>query len=160
MKTYDHIVRFSLLVIAVIVGFFIIRAYMLPESFGTHGSYSYAYYRAESVNEQAALPAIHQGTEHCSACHVPQAALLAADSHANVNCESCHGSFKAHNNNTMDRMAIADTTEACLVCHLRLAARPGAFPQIDNFAAHLADQGETLTPDMSCSDCHDPHAPM
>jgi hypothetical protein len=31
MKTYDHIIRFALLIIVVIVGFFIVRSYMVPE---------------------------------------------------------------------------------------------------------------------------------
>ena len=75
MKTYDHIIRFSLLIIVVILGFFIVRTYMVPDTFGVHGSYTYAYYRAESETEQAARPAVYQGTEHCSACHATQAAL-------------------------------------------------------------------------------------
>jgi hypothetical protein len=160
MKTYDHIIRFALLIIVVIVGFFIVRSYKVPESFGNHGSYTYAYYRADSKIEQAAHTVVYQGTEHCSSCHAPQAADLAEGTHAALDCESCHGSFKAHNNNTTDRMAISDPIDTCMLCHEALNARPAEFPQIDSFAAHLSEQDETLQPDMSCADCHDPHVPM
>jgi len=160
MKTYAHIIRFSLLIILVIIGFFIVRSYMVPESFGTHGSYTYAYYRADSKNEQAALPTVYQGSEQCADCHAPQAAALAAATHAALDCESCHGSFKAHNNNTIERMAVADETKTCLLCHAELSARPSTFPQISTFEAHMTDQGDTLLPDMSCTTCHDPHEPM
>ena len=160
MKTYDHIIRFTLLIIVVILGFFIFRTYMVPDSFGIHGSYTYAYYRAESENEQANKPAVFQGTEHCSACHAPQAVTLSDGKHAALDCESCHGAFKAHNNNTRERMAISDSVETCMICHERLNARPTDFPQISSFAAHVAEQGETMLPDMNCTTCHDPHTPM
>ncbi len=160
MKTYDHIIRFTLLAIVVILGFFIVRSFLVPDSFGVHGSYTYAYYRADSESEQADIPTVYQGPEHCSACHAPQAALLTANAHTELDCESCHGSFKAHNNNTKERMAISNPAENCLLCHAALDARPAEFPQIESFEAHLTDQGETLLPDMTCATCHDPHAPM
>jgi len=160
MKTYAHIIRFALLIIVVIIGFFIIQAYMVPDTFGVHGPYSYAYYRADSKAEQSALPVTYQGTEHCETCHAPQADIQKEGSHASLSCESCHGNFKAHNNNTKDRMAISDPVDNCMVCHEALNARPSEFPQINSFAAHLAEQDETLQPDMSCATCHDPHMPM
>ena len=160
MKTYNHIIRFALLIILVIIGFLIVRTSMVPDSFGNHGSYTYAYYRADSKDEQAALPAIYQGTEQCSSCHESQAAILADGTHAALDCESCHGSFKAHNNNTAERMTISDPVDACMTCHTRLNARPAEFPQINSFEAHLKDQGETILPGLTCSTCHDPHMPM
>ena len=160
MKTYDHIIRFSLLIIVVILGFFIVRTYMVPDTFGVHGSYTYAYYRADAKIEQAALSVVYQGTEHCSACHASQAVTLNDSGHAALACETCHGSFKAHNNNTRERMAISDVVDSCMLCHEALNARPDDFPQIPSFAAHLANQDETLLPDMNCATCHDPHAPM
>jgi len=160
MKTYDHIIRCTLLIIAVIIGFFIIRAWMVPDSFGIQGSYSYAYYRANSAAEQAARPTVYKGAAHCSACHEPQASMLQANAHADLDCESCHGSFTAHNNNTRGRMAASNTVDACMLCHAALDARPAQFPHIESLAAHTAEQGETLRPGMTCTDCHDPHAPM
>ncbi len=160
MKAYDHIIRFALLITAVIAGFFIIRARLVPESFGVQGSYSYAFYRADSADEQAALPAVHQGSAHCSACHAPQASLRQTNAHAGLECETCHGSFKAHNNNTKERMAVSGSVDACMLCHAALTARPAQFPQIDSFSAHVAQQNETLLPGMTCVTCHDPHAPM
>ena len=160
MKTYDHIVRFTVLIIVVILGFCFVRSYLIPDSFGVHGSYTYAYYRADSESEQAALPIAYQGAQHCSACHAPQAAILKGSGHAALDCESCHGGFKAHNNNTLERMAIRDSVDTCMLCHEGLNARPTDFPQISSFAAHIADQGEILMPDMNCATCHDPHAPM
>lgn len=160
MKTYDHIIRFTILVIIVVLGFLIVRSSMVPESFGVHGSYTYAYYRAESENEQAARPIVYQDTQLCSSCHELQAATLSGGTHSTLNCESCHGNFKAHNNNTPERMAVTDTDETCLVCHAELSARPSTFPQISSFKDHMTEQGEELLPDMSCVTCHDPHEPM
>jgi hypothetical protein len=160
MKTYDHIVRFTVLIIVVILGFFFVRSYLIPDSFGVHGSYTYAYYRADSEKEQASLPVVYQGAQHCNACHAPQAAILKGSGHATLDCESCHGSFKAHNNNTRGRMAVSETDDACMTCHAGLAARPAGFPQIAGFAEHAADQGETLRAGMTCTTCHNPHAPM
>jgi len=160
MKAYDHIIRLTMFIIAVIIGFLIIRAGMVPDSFGVQGSYSYAYYRANSAIEQASLPVMHTGSEHCRACHEPQAAMLQDNAHAGLDCESCHGSFKAHNNNTKERMAVSDTVDTCMLCHATLEARPAQFPHIESLAAHTAEQGETLLPGMTCASCHDPHAPM
>jgi hypothetical protein len=86
--------------------------------------------------------------------------MLQANAHAGLDCESCHGNFKAHNNNTKERMAVSDTVDACMLCHASLDARPAQFPHIESFAAHAAEQGETLLPGMTCATCHDPHAPM
>jgi hypothetical protein len=133
---------------------------MVPDSFGMHGPYAYAYYRADAKSELASLPAIHQGTDHCSACHPPEATTLEDGDHAALDCESCHGGFKAHNNNTDKRMVVNDPTKSCMLCHARLNARPADFPQIESFAAHVEDQGETLQDDMNCVTCHDPHMPL
>ena len=160
MKKYDHIIRFALLLSIVIPVFLIARTYMIPESFGVHGSYTYAYYRADSTNDQASRPATYQGTGHCSTCHEPQNTALKDGAHDALDCESCHGGFKAHNNNTSQRMAISDPVAICMLCHAALNARPAEFPQIASFEKHIADQEETLLPDMKCATCHDPHAPM
>ena len=160
MKTYDHIIRFTILVVVVIIGFLIMRAYLVPDSFGVHGSYTYAYYRADSEREQAALPLIYQGAQHCSSCHAPHRTLLDRGAHAMLDCESCHGNFKAHNNNTKERMAVTDPVSTCMLCHERLAARPADFPQIDSFAEHVAEQGDRLRQDTTCTTCHIPHAPL
>ena len=160
MKTYDHIITFALLIIFIILGFLFVRPYMIPDSFGNHGSYTYAYYRADSKTEKAARAVVYQGTEHCATCHDSQAAAQQEGAHAALDCESCHGGFRAHNNNTSDRMAISDPINTCMVCHEALNARPSEFPQIDSFAAHLSEQDAMLEPDMSCADCHDPHMPM
>jgi hypothetical protein len=86
--------------------------------------------------------------------------MLQANAHAGLDCESCHGSFKAHNNNSKERMAVSGSDEACLLCHAELPARPAQFPQIGSLSAHVEQQNETLLPGMTCAACHDPHAPM
>ena len=161
MNHYSHAVRFAFLLVIIAALFFIVRAYLVPESFEINdGSYTYGYYRADSVKEQAALYPRHQGPEKCLSCHEEQYAALSDSSHTSVGCETCHGYWQAHNNNMKDEIIQDTSVTACMQCHEYLAARPAAFPQISDFKGHVLDQEETYTESMLCVECHDPHAPL
>ena len=41
MGHFNHIIRLCVVLIAVVIGFFIVRGFFVPESFGTYGSYQY-----------------------------------------------------------------------------------------------------------------------
>jgi len=69
MGHFNHIIRLCVVLIAVVIGFFIVRGFFVPESFGTYGSYQYGYHRGNSDAEQENMYALYQGTEKCAKCH-------------------------------------------------------------------------------------------
>jgi len=160
MKHYNHIIRFAIVLIIAVAGFFVMRGYLVQESFGIHGTYTYGYHRGNSDSEQAALPSLYQGPEKCKSCHEQQYTPWQAGAHAPVGCETCHGNWQAHNNNVKDKVQLTASIEACMLCHQQLGARPASFPQIPEIKAHVQEQDEEFSQGMSCSDCHDPHEPL
>ncbi|MCP4717557.1 MAG: hypothetical protein GY868_20745 [Deltaproteobacteria bacterium] len=160
MKHTGHIIRFIIILAVVGIAFIGVRSFLVPESFGIHGSYANGFHRGASDAEQAARPAQFQGTEKCSKCHEKQSALVSSASHATVPCETCHGPWMAHNNNTPETMKADGTIESCMLCHASLTARPADFAQIKNIQSHLTEQESEYEQGMTCLECHDPHEPM
>lgn len=160
MQSYSHVVRFAILLFIVILAFFAVRSFLIPPSFGISGSYTYGYHRAGSDNEQAILYARFQGSEKCRKCHAEQYQNWAGGGHVTIACETCHGSWQAHNNNTKDQVVKDRSIEACMLCHQQLAARPFEFPQVADIEKHAAEQKEELKPGMVCVDCHNAHVPL
>jgi len=159
MKHNGHIIRLVVVLAAVAIGFFAVRSFMVPDSFGIQGDYTYGYHRAASDMEQAARPAIYQGPGKCRNCHEEQYLLWEAGEHAAAGCETCHGSWEAHNNNTKGAMKAEGSIESCMICHAMLEARPASVKQIGGLEQHVADTGRQLEPDMNCVSCHNPHDP-
>jgi len=160
MRSYSHVVRCAILLLVVVLAFFAVRSLFIPPSFGISGSYTYGYHRADSDNEQAILYARFQGSEKCKTCHADEFQIWAGGGHVTVACESCHGSWQAHNNNTKGQIVRDKSIEACLLCHQQLAARPPEFPQVPDIGQHVAQHNEALQPGMVCVDCHNAHAPL
>lgn len=160
MKYYNHIIRFSIVLIIIIIGFFVVRSVMVPESFGIYGTYTYGYHRGKSDIEQKSIYALFQGSDKCKKCHTEEFDLCQNGDHTTLTCETCHGNWKAHNNNTKEQVIKDKSVEACMLCHQHLQARPAEFPQITGFTKHLADQDLEFEKGMLCLDCHDPHEPM
>jgi hypothetical protein len=159
MKHYNHVLRCAVIIGLAACVFLAVRSYLVPDSFGVHGSYTYGYHRAASDAEQATLPALYQGSDTCTSCHAAEHATWSGAGHAGVSCETCHGPWQAHNANTPDAMIADGSSDACLTCHGALPARPAAFPQIDSLEQHLREQRQDVTPEMTCTYCHHPHEP-
>lgn len=152
-RNYRHTVPvFVLLGIVVILGM-VAREFLVPASSGRYGNY-----RAEAVNDARAKPLSHVGHKACAECHGDIAKLRAKDVHAHVECESCHGVGAAHAADPEHPIAAPDGRGACLVCHRKLDARPGSFPQID-VAEHYKFLGVS-DPTVACTECHSPHEPL
>ena len=159
MNHTSHIIRFAVVLVAVIAGFFTLRSFLVPDSFGVQGDYKYGYHRGASDAEQAALPALYTGSGKCSQCHAAETAQWQAGKHAAVACETCHGNWQAHNNNTKDKAGKDNSVEACLLCHGALDARPSDFPQIADMKKHVEDGGGAYEKGMLCIGCHSAHSP-
>jgi predicted CXXCH cytochrome family protein len=106
-----------------------------------------------TVNAETwAIRPLRLAADGCVACHPSQAAQQAANRHAGIDCQTCHGPANGHPGTDPDAIVkIAEPTAAvCVQCHTQVEGRPTSFPQID-LATHWG--GGTL-----CLRCHDPHA--
>jgi hypothetical protein len=160
MGHYNHIIRFCILLLVVVIGFLIIRSITVPESFGIYGSYTYGYHRGDSDAEQAAKPVVFQGIEKCQECHEEQFEEWNEGGHVTLACEACHGYWQAHNNNTKDKVLKDTSVESCMLCHRKLNARPEKSSQIVSFTQHMEEQEQEIAADTVCTDCHSPHMPL
>jgi len=136
------------------------RALAVPGSFGAFG-----HWRGEAPFEARQLPVRHQGRAACAECHDEKVALNQKDLHSRVQCEDCHGAADRHvaAQDKVDKdgnrtIAVPRGRDMCLVCHRRLTARPGPFPQIVP-EEHFKLVG-VRDPQTECTQCHDPHEPL
>lgn len=127
--------------------FLVARHFLIPESFGKYG-----HYRANSLDEIAALPIQYVGKTVCIDCHDDEAKLLASDAHSGLSCEVCHGPGAKHaddaDNNKLEKPG---TRNDCGKCHsINPARKIKVITQID-IKIHHIERG-------NCIDCHNPHA--
>ena len=156
MSYRGHFLRLIIIIGILVVVFLVVRALLIPESFGKYG-----HYRGANVAEHMVLPPLYQGSEMCEQCHQVEYGEWKESNHSGVNCEICHGPWVIHNDELKTMLALK-TPESCLICHLRLVGRPVDFSQIETFVQHLKDQdlSEEDVAESICVDCHDPHAPL
>jgi len=178
MKDAGHLFRFAGLFVVAFLVFLLIRAYVVPKTFGQYG-----HYRAAAIGEIAARQVKFAGHETCETCHSDIADTKTKGKHAHVNCETCHGAlfqrlpapaqpkgnlyarFVAlivppippdapllrHADDPMSVTPVKpDTAVLCARCHTATAAKPKAFPQVDP-ADHSGG--------APCQTCHNPHNP-
>ncbi len=127
--------------------FLVARHFLIPESFGKYG-----YYRANSMDEVAALPAIYAGKAKCTECHEPEATKLDSDLHSGLTCEVCHGPGSQHVDDPENNKLIkSGTREFCGRCHsMNPARKTEVINQVDTKTHHIERE--------NCIDCHNPHA--
>jgi hypothetical protein len=150
---FRHAVPVFAIVAVALAAALIVRAWLVPASFGETG-----FYRAAAAEEEQMQPTRHSGSAACAECHADIAALLAKDAHGSVACETCHGPGAAHAADADQPMLAATNRADCLVCHRRLDARPGFFPQVDP-REHFRLVGVS-DPDTPCVRCHSGHEPL
>jgi len=141
-----HLIRPALVLLAGVVAFLILRAAVVPKSFGQYG-----HYRGDALGMIAARPISYAGRAQCAMCHEQEAKVHDAGKHAGVGCETCHGPQAKHvEAEGGNKPALPDVANLCRRCHEKDAAKPKGFPQVDT-VAH--SQG------MLCDSCHQPHSP-
>lgn len=155
MKHKNHLLRAGAILFGVALVFFIVRAIVMPKSFGKYGSF-----RGDNLAEQAALPVVHGTPESCAECHEDQVKTKTAGKHAAVPCQTCHGPLATHvKENGMEPMVVNRSYALCARCHQKLEARPKTFPQID-MQEHVEGMGMKLEDNEAvCLTCHQPHSP-
>jgi hypothetical protein len=143
---YEHLLRVVGLFAAGLVVFLLLKAVLVPASFGLYG-----HYRAAALEENRARPVAFAGHAACEECHADVVEARKGSKHARVSCEACHGALARHAaGDESDAKPARPTAALCLTCHAPSVAKPAAFPQVST-----KDHAEPGT----CLECHKPHSP-
>jgi cytochrome c7-like protein len=146
-KDAEHLLRVALVFTVVAIVFVVVRAVLVPRSFGEYG-----HYRGNAIQEVAAQPIGFAGHETCEVCHTEVVDVKSKGKHAGVNCEACHGALAVHANDPSGvQPAKLDTAVLCVRCHEANGARPKDFPQVVS---------QEHSSGSSCETCHQPHSPL
>lgn len=151
MRHSKHLWRAILIIVFALFAYLIIRALLVPHSFGEFG-----YFRGDNVQEQMDKEVVFANRGACATCHDNEDKMHKAGFHKTVQCQNCHAPLSYHiYGDEVKEMPINRSPDLCLLCHKVLASRPVDFPQID-LDAHLKDAGAELKPGV-CLTCHNPH---
>ena len=131
-----------------IILFLVARHFLIPDSFGKYG-----HYRADAIDEIAALPVNYAGKAVCIDCHDIEAEKIASDAHATLSCEVCHGPNAKHADDyEIKEFLVKDGSRVfCGRCHSLDAARKIEVINQINIKDHHPER-------ENCIDCHNPHA--
>lgn len=148
-----HVWRPLYVVIGIVVLIFAVRLVYVPRDFGIQArGYTYGYHRLGNEQDWKNFPAKYKKTAYCNDCHDDKVASLAASKHAIIPCEDCHGPALNHPEDP-EKLPIDHTRDLCIRCHSQLvmpSSGRNVIPGIDP---------ATHNPDMTCSECHNPHHP-
>lgn len=145
-RNAGHLFRLAAVFVVAIVAFLVIRAAVVPHSFGEYG-----HYRGAAIKEIASNPLHFAGHQACETCHTDIAKMKSGGKHAHVNCEACHGPLEKHVQDPSIDPGKPNAAVLCVRCHSASAARPKGFPQVD---------AATHSGGMVCTTCHNPHHPV
>lgn len=145
-KDIEHLIRLAAVMAIAVLAFVVLRAAVVPRSFGQYG-----HYRGAAIAEIAARPVAFAGHDVCEACHTDVVDQKKLGRHVVVPCEACHGALAKHADDPASvTPAKLDTAVVCARCHEANAAKPKGFPQVAT-----ADHSGGL----ACDTCHQPHRP-
>jgi len=145
-KDFEHLIRLAAVIAVALVAFVVLRAAVVPRSFGEYG-----HYRGEAIGEIAARPVAFAGHDTCETCHTDGVDQKKIGKHVVVACEACHGAQARHADDPGSvKPGKLDTAVVCARCHEANAAKPKSFPQVVT-ADHSAG--------IACDTCHQPHRP-
>jgi hypothetical protein len=137
----------------------VVKARLIPDSFGLHG-----HYRAEAIDAEARRPVRHGTNASCLKCHPYEAAIHLAGRHKTISCEFCHGPYADHirDGKKMGVLPVkkgAEITTLCLRCHnTEIKARAQTVIKTVAMPGHLETQQVKTT--HTCNQCHHVHAPL
>ncbi|MBI5267218.1 MAG: hypothetical protein HY851_08300 [candidate division Zixibacteria bacterium] len=142
----QQVIPLAIIFAAGITGLLVIRHFLVPDTFGEHG-----HYRADAVDEIAALPVSYAGYQACVDCHDDIFTAKQSSFHKGLSCETCHGPAGQHvEDQDKFKPAKPHGREFCILCHGYNVSRPSGFPQI---------LPNMHNPGKACVGCHDPHKP-
>lgn len=145
-KDIEHLIRLAAVMLMALIAFVVLRAAVVPRSFGQYG-----HYRGAAIAEIASRPIAFAGRGTCEACHTDVVDQKKQGKHVAVPCEACHGAQAKHADDPASvTPAKLDTLILCARCHEGNSAKPKTFPQVAS-AEHSAG--------LACDTCHQPHRP-
>lgn len=145
-KDAGHLFRLAGVFLVGFLAFLVIRAFLVPSSFGQYG-----HYRGDAMAELAARPVNFAGHQTCETCHADILEKKKDGKHAHVNCEACHGPLAKHADDPASvQPPKLETAVLCVRCHEANLAKPKGFPQVAS-AEHSTG--------LACETCHQPHSP-
>ena len=145
-KDIEHLVRLAAVIAIALVAFVILRAAVVPRSFGQYG-----HYRGAAISETASRPVAFAGHDACEVCHTDVVDQKKLGKHVVVACEACHGAQARHADDPSSvQPRKLDTAVICARCHEANAAKPKSFPQVAT-SDHSGG--------FACDNCHQPHRP-
>jgi len=146
LKDSGHLFRLAAVFVITGLVFVVLRAYLVPKSFGQYG-----HYRGNAITEAATRPPHYAGHQTCETCHGDILEKKKIGKHVRVNCEACHGPLTQHANDPASlQPSKLDVAFLCVRCHEANVARPKDFPQVASV------EHSTGVP---CNTCHQPHNP-
>lgn len=144
-KDIEHLIRLAVAMALGVLAFVLLRAVVIPRSFGQYG-----HYRGDAIREIAARPIAFAGHAVCESCHIDAVDQKKLGKHVVVPCEACHGALAGHSEDPSVTPPKLDTAVICVRCHEANSAKPKAFPQVVT-----ADHSDGI----ACDTCHQPHRP-
>jgi len=145
-KDTEHLIRLAVVILVLLAVFLVLRAAVVPKSFGQYG-----HYRGAAIPEAAARPMAFAGHDVCEGCHTDVVEQKNQGKHIVVACEACHGALATHADDpTSVTPPKLDTAVVCARCHEANSAKPKGFPQVVT-ADHSGG--------IACDTCHQPHKP-
>jgi hypothetical protein len=145
-KDIEHLIRLAVVIVVLLAIFMVLRAVVVPRSFGEYG-----HYRGAAIAEAAARPVAFAGHDACEGCHSDVADQKKQGKHVVVACEACHGALAKHADDPASVTPVKpDVAKLCVQCHSQNIAKPSGFPQVD---AKEHAEGQP------CNTCHQPHSP-
>ena len=145
-KDTEHLVRLIVVMLVALAGFLVLRAAVIPKSFGEYG-----HFRGDALKEISTRTPAYAGHEACESCHVDVVDVKKTGRHANLHCEICHGPQGKHAEDpTSGKPPLPNVTVLCTRCHEANSAKPGFVPQVAT-AEHSGG--------VDCQTCHQPHHP-
>ena len=145
-KDIEHLIRLAAVIAVALVAFVLLRAAVVPHSFGQYG-----HYRGAAISEIASRPVALAGHATCEGCHTDIVDQKKLGKHVVVACEACHGALAKHADDPASvQPKKLDTAVVCSRCHEANSAKPKDFPQVAT-ADHSGG--------IACDTCHQPHRP-
>ncbi len=147
-----------------------VRAALVPATFGQYGSYVGA-----SLEAIRSKPVQYVGVERCKSCHKKEWKKWSRKEHRTVSCEVCHGPGAAHSVEEVEPRPLPPRSKSsgkmakqahdlCMSCHAKAPGRSEEFSQIES-KTHLAEfkiteQSQDFEESMRCLTCHPGHNPI
>ena len=144
-KDFEHLVRLGAIAVFALLMFVVVRAALVPDSFGRYG-----HYRATAVDEIRAKPIVYAARDACADCHTDIVELRKSSRHNAISCQTCHGPLARHAESGEDAPKKPDGKTLCARCHAANTGKPRWYPTVD-VKDHAGDE--------SCVTCHQAHNP-